>query len=549
MKDLAWLVSFYLTQFRNKMLNPTKENIIKSLLVLVFAAMFFPVVYQLFYFIFKHFYSVPIVGGLLVNKLLNTFFLTFSVMIILSAIIAAIPVLYLSHDMDFLFSSPLKTETIFSTQCVKITAGASWMIILMGIPIFGAYMSVLKITAAQYLFILLCHVPFFIILSSAGILVTVLLVRFFPAENVRNMAIALSGIFAVILIIYFRMLQPEKLTGAGIDKVSDFIKNLRTPDAMWMPHAYFVNIVHKVTAYGIWGGLSGFFYFMSASLLVLSSVIAVSKHLYFEGYGKKGARRKEKPLSLSYSYIKRFIFTAQSLKDGRYLLRDTSQWIQVVFLAGIVFIYLFNLYKLPAELFGLRDFIFFLNIGFIGMVLAAVGSRFVLPVISNEGKGFWIFKTAPVTMPRYVMYKFLVYCVPLILTGQFVAIISINILKPGEFINYLTMYSTFFITLVIASVGIGFGAYFANFNIKNPEDLITGVAGLAYMFLSFMYVALVLFIEAGIVKDYYMAQIVKAMVFEPSKYVFNYILIMVSALVISVPCLLSGMNKLKTMEN
>jgi ABC-2 type transport system permease protein len=419
----------------------------------------------------------------------------------------------------------------------------------MGIPIFGAYMSVLKITAAQYLFILLCHVPFFIILSSAGILVTVLLVRFFPAENVRNMAIALSGIFAVILIIYFRMLQPEKLTGAGIDQVSDFIKNLRTPDAMWMPHAYFVNIVHKVTAYGIFGGLSGFFYFMSASLLVLSSVIVVSKYLYFEGYGKKGARRKEKPLSLSYSYTKRFIFTAQSLKDARYLLRDTSQWIQVVFLAGIVFIYLFNLYKLPAELFGLRDFIFFLNIGFIGMVLAAVGSRFVLPVISTEGKGFWIFKTAPVTMPRYVMYKFLVYSVPLILTGQFVAIISINILKPGEFVNYLTMYSTFFITLVIASVGIGFGAYFADFNIKNPEDLITGVAGLAYMFLSFMYVAFVLFIEAGIVKDYYMAQIVKAMVFTPSKYVFNYILIMVSALVISVPCLLSGMNKLKTMEN
>ncbi len=549
MKDLAWLIRFYFTQFVNKLLHPTKENVIKNLLVLVFAAMFFPIVYQLFFFIFKHFYSVPIIGGLLVNKLISTFFLTFSVMIILSAIVAAIPVLYLSHDMDFLFSSPLKTETIFATQCVKVTFGASWMIILMGIPIFAAYMAVMKISLGVYFFILLSHIPFFISLASVGILATVLLVRFFPAENVRNMAIALSGIFAVVFIIYFRMLQPEKLTGAGVDQVSDFIKNLRTPDAWWMPHAYFVSIVKKAAMGGVYGGLYDFFYFLSSSLLILTSVITASKYLYFEGYGKKGARRKERPLSPDYKYIKHHMFTAQSLKDGKYLLRDTSQWIQVVFLAGIVFIYLFNLYKLPAELFGLKDFIFFLNIGFIGMVLAAVGSRFVLPVISTEGNGFWIFKTAPVTMARYVMYKFLVYSVPLILTGQLVAVISINILKPGQFVNYLTMYSTFFITLVIASVGIGFGAYFANFNIKNPEDLITGAAGLAYMFLSFMYVALVLFIEAGIVKDYYMAQLVRAQVFKPFSYMLNYALIMITALAISVPALLSGINKLKKMEN
>lgn len=549
MKDLGWLVSFYMTQFKNKLLNPSKESVIKNILVLLFAAMFFPIVYQLFYFIFKHFYSVPIIGGLLVNKLLSTFFLTFAVMILLSSIVAAIPILYLSHDMDFLFSSPLKTETIFSTQCVKIIMGASWMIMLMGIPIFGAYMSVLKITAAQYLFILLAHVPFFIILSSIGIMATVLLVRFFPAENVRNMAIALSGIFAVIFIIYFRMLQPEKLTGAGIDQVSDFIKNLRTPDAAWLPHSYLVNIARKITTDGVFGGLADFFYFLSTSLIVLASVIMASKYLYFEGYGKKGARRKEKPLSSNYSYKRHFIFVSQSLKDVKYLLRDTSQWIQVVFLAGIIFIYLFNLYKLPAELFGLRDFIFFLNIGFIGMVLAAVGSRFVLPVISTEGKGFWIFKTAPITMRRYVLYKFLVYSVPIIITGQIVALISINILKPGEFVNYLTLYSTFFITIVIASTGIGFGAYFADFNIKNPEDLITGVAGLAYMFLSFIYVAIVLVAEAGIVKDYYMAQIVKAMVFDPSKYMLNYVIIMGAALIISVPVLIAGINKLKKMEN
>jgi ABC-2 type transport system permease protein len=549
MRDLFWLVSFYLTRFKNRILNPGRETLIKNTLVLIFAAMFFPVIYQLFYFVFNHFYSVPIIGGLLINKLISTFFLTFSIMVILSSIVAAIPVLYLSHDMDFLFSSPIKADTIFSVQCVKIIAGASWMIILMGIPIFGAYMAVMKISLMQYFFILFCHVPFFIILSSAGIMATVILVRFFPAENVRNIAIALSGIFAVVFIIYFRMLQPEKLTGAGFDQVSDFIKNLRTPDAFWMPHAYFTAIVKKVTAGGIAEGLGPFLYFLSASLFTLAAVIQSSKYLYFEGYGKKGARKKEKPLSVNYRYTKHTAFTAQSLKDMKYLTRDTSQWIQVVFLAGIIFIYLFNLYKLPAELFGLRDFIFFLNIGFIGMVLAAVGSRFILPVISIEGKGFWIFKTAPVTMEKYVMRKFFTYSIPVVLTGQFVSVMSIMMLKPGLFVNYLTLYSTFCITVVIASAGTGLGAYFADFNIKNPEDLITGAAGLAYMFLTFIYVAIVLVLEAPVVKDYYMAALVKAKPFIPGDYMVNYILIFLLAAGISVPVLMAGIKKLKYMEN
>ncbi len=548
MRDNAWLNRFYFTQFINKLLNPTKEGLIKSFLVLLFAAGFFPIVYQLFFFIFKHFYSVPFIGGLLVSKLLYTFFLTFSVMIILSSVVSAIPILYLSRDMDFLFSSPIKVESVFASQALKIIAGASWMILLMSLPIFAAYAKVLKIGLDQYLFIIIAHVPFFIILACIGIVLTIVLVRYFPAENVRNIALALSGIFVVIFVIYFRMLQPEKLSGSSFVEVNSFIQNLRTPESPWLPHTQFVRLIEKISASGIYAGIGPFLYFLSASFIILALVLKASGSLYFEGYGRKGAYIKQKPLAEAYEYKKKLKFLSQMDKDFKYLVRDTSQWIQLVFLTGIVFIYLFNLYKLPSELYGLKDFIFFLNIGFIGMVLSAVGARFVLPVISTEGKGFWIFKTAPMSMEQFVMYKFIVYSLPLVITGQIVAFISVSMLKPGAFIDILTFFSTFFITIVISSVGIGFGAYFANFNIKNPEDLITGVAGLAYMFVSFLFVALVLFIEAGIVKDYYMSRLVKAYAFKPWSYTVNFLLIFLAAIIISSAAIWAGIRKLKRME-
>jgi ABC-2 type transport system permease protein len=548
MKDLAWLAGLYFTQFRNRLLNPTRESVLKTFLVLGFAAFFFPVVYQLFYFMFRHFYSAPVIGPLLVNKLISAFFMTFSIMVVLSSIVSAIPVLYFSRDMDFLFSSPVKTETIFTAQGAKITFAASWMVILMGVPIFAAYSVVLKSGIGQFLFVLASVAPFCVCLACLGIILTLILVRFFPAENVRNTALAVMGIFMAVMIAYFRMLQPEKLTGAGTDTVSVFLQGLRTPDSVLLPHTHLVNIVKSVTAGGVLQGLGPFLYYCAAAAAMLALAVYTARELYFRGYGSKGARRKEKPLPEDYEYEQQGAFTSQLLKDLKYLLRDTSQWIQVIFLFGLVFIYLFNLYKLPSELYGLRDFIYFLNIAFIGLIMSAIGARFVLPVISNEGKSFWMYRTAPVTMRQYVLRKALVYGLPLIAAGMCVALVSVYVLKPNAFVNGLTFFSVACVTVVIASVGTGFGAYFADFSIKNPEELVTGAAGLAYMFVSFIFTALVLVLESGAIRDYYMGRIVKANPFNPAEHWINFTLIGIMTAGISAAALWAGINKLNKME-
>ncbi|MCE5301394.1 MAG: hypothetical protein LLG37_11065 [Spirochaetia bacterium] len=548
MSDLFWLLNFHFTQFKNRLTNPTKETAVKNILIFIFAAMFFPIIYQLFFYIFNHFRSVPIIGGLLVNRLLYAFYMTFSIMTVLSAIVSAIPVLYLSRDMEFLFSSPVSIETIFTVQSAKITMAASWMIVLMAVPIFAAYTTVMKLSAGQYIFILLAHVPFFVILASIGIMLTLLLVRFFPAENVRNIAVAFSGIFVVAFIVYFRMLQPEKLTGASFTEVSQFFDALRAPESPFFPHTHFVNLVKAITASGVYAGLGTFFAQLAVAALASAATIRLSGRYYFEGYGRKNIYRKSKNRYVAAAYKQGTVYAAQTSKDFKYLTRDTSQWIQVVFLAGLVFIYLYNLYKMPAELFNLREFIYFLNIGFIGMVLSAVGARFILPVISNEGKGFWIFKTAPLTMRRYVWYKFLVYGAPVVVLGQVVAAVSIYILRPGTFINIVTIISTFVITLVITAVGTGFGALFANFNIKNPEELITGTAGLAFMFLTFLFVAVMLVIEAGMVREYFMASLVKASRFNAAQYAGRFCIILLIAAAISAGAMEAGIRKIEKAE-
>lgn len=548
MNKLNLLINFYFLQIKNNILQVNKEKIIKTTLFLFFAGFFFPVIYHLFFFIFKHFYTAQLIGPLLVRKLLYTFYMTFTVMIILSSIVASIPVLFFSREMDFLFSSPIKTETIFIIKYFKIIVDSCWMILLITIPIFAAYSRVLKIDIFQYFFIFISHIPFFVVCVSVGIFLTLLLIKYFPGQGIRNFVIAVYGIFLVAFFIYFRMLEPEKITGADYNQIMELVRNLKAPDNFFFPHTHLLKIINNVTYSGILSGILPFLLFATLSAVAFILVVYIAKLLYFEGFSKKEIFKKEKKLEKVFAIKKTEEFLTLLKKDIKYIIRDTTQWIQLVFLFGIIFLYLFNIYKLPADLFNLREVIYFLNIGFIGLVMSAVGARLILPVISMEGKSFWIVKTLPLTIKKYIFYKLLIYTIFIVSTGLLISILSLNLLKTDKIINFITVFSTVLITSVIAGCGIGLGAVFADFKIKNPEDLITGIAGLFYMFITFLFIALLLFLEAGPVKDYYLSKILKFKEFNIAKYFINFILIIIIAFLTVGISVWAGIKRLEKLE-
>jgi len=548
MKEIILLSDLYFKQLKNNLSQINKEKVIKFLLFLFFSVIFFPLVYYLFFFIFKHFYTAQIIGPLLLKKLLYTFYMTFTVMIILSSIVAAIPVLYFSKEMDFLFSCPIKIESIFFIKYIKVIIDACWMIFMLIIPIFIAYSRVIKIDFFQYIFIVLSHIPFFIICVSVGLFLTIVLIKYFPGEGVRNVVVAIYGIFLVFFIIYFRMLQPEKITGASANEIMEFVRYLKTPDSIFFPHSHIMKIINNISYSGILAGISPFILFLSISIIFFAIIILIAKFWYFDGFAKKGVYNKRKIFIKSYELKKTSIFMAQLKKDIKYFVRDTTQWIQIVFLFGIVFIYLFNIFKLPVDLYNLREFIYFLNIGFIGLVMSAVGARLILPVISIEGRGFWIYKIIPDTIKNYILYKIIIYGSFLVGLGILVAIISLGMLKTSLFINIITIFSTFLINFVIVGTGIGLGAYFADFKIKNPEDLITGLPGLFYMLITFLFVGLLLVVEAGVVKDYYFTRLVKVKEFHIINYLPNFILISLVAFFLFFSSLFIGIKRLEKLE-
>src|SRR5690606_12402917 len=96
------------------------------------------------------------------------------------------------------------------------------------------------------------------------------------------------------------------------------------------------------------------------------------------------------------------------IKDFRLFWRDPVQWSQFIIFFGIMAVYVASLRNRTgiqsSEAF--RNWVVCLNIGACTLILATLTSRFVFPLISLEGRRFWIIGLAPLTYHTLIQQKF-----------------------------------------------------------------------------------------------------------------------------------------------
>src|SRR3989440_12066832 len=85
------------------------------------------------------------------------------------------------------------------------------------------------------------------------------------------------------------------------------------------------------------------------------------------------------------------------LKELRLFFRDTTQWSQLLLLAVLVGVYVFNIKFLPLKgdgmTFFLRNVVPFLNLVLAGFVLASIAAPFIFPGVRLEGRALWLLRS------------------------------------------------------------------------------------------------------------------------------------------------------------
>jgi ABC-2 type transport system permease protein len=246
----------------------------------------------------------------------------------------------------------------------------------------------------------------------------------------------------------------------------------------------------------------------------------VAGAIYFNGFSKsQEAKRRRKGSNIFLGIIKR-LFTGPlgddvaSVvdKDIRTFFRDNSQWSQLLLLGALVIVYLYNFSVLPLDMSPMRveflqNEIAFLNMGLAGFVLSAVAVRFIFPAVSSEGGAFWIIRTSPLSLKRFLWGKFAFYVVPMLLLGEVLIVITNYLLDVSRFMMILSSTTMFLAVFGIVALGVGFGALYPNFKHQNIAQVATGFGGVMYMITAAIFIALIIVLEAGPVYLIFMAEL------------------------------------------
>jgi ABC-2 type transport system permease protein len=244
-----------------------------------------------------------------------------------------------------------------------------------------------------------------------------------------------------------------------------------------------------------------------AAMVVLTAGILVHKRLFRLGYSKaqEGAARKvRRPMrGAAAGMLRALPITKREflLKDMRLFFRDNSQWSQLILLAVLLLIYLFNISALPIHSgeripFSLVTIISFLNLGLAGFVLAAVAARFIFPGVSLEGRQMWLLRSSPLDPTAMLWSKYWFGTAPLLVLALVITILTNTLLKVSPFMMAVSVGTILLYTLAVSALALSFGVFYPQFGTENAAQIPTSFGGVVYMMASLCLLAIVIMIEA-----------------------------------------------------
>jgi ABC-2 type transport system permease protein len=484
----------------------------RFLLIAFIGLLFWVAVFGIGFRVLRYFRSVDEIGNLMAGKVLGVILLAFLSILLLSNIITALSTFFLAKDLDLLVAAPVGGVRLYLAKLAETVVHSSWMVALLALPIFTAYGIVYGGGLLFPFVALAAFIPYLILPAVAGTALTLVLVNVFPARRTRELLGLIATGAVVIAVVSLRFLRPEQLAQPeGFRNLVDYLAVLRTPTSPFLPSEWTASMVMNWLlrvadpwpVVKLWGA--------AAMAVVLGALL--HRRLYFLGFSKaqEGAERKvRRPLRGPLSRLLRSQPASRRefiLKDLRLFFRDNTQWSQLILLAVLLMVYLFNIKALPLYSgervpFRLVTLISFLNLGLAGFVLAAVAARFVFPAISLEGRQMWLLRSSPLDPRAMLWSKYWLGTVPLLVLALMITVFTNWLLHTSGFMMVVAVSTIVLYTLAASALALSFGALYPQFGAENAAQIPTSFGGLVYMMSSLSLLALIIMIEAGPVTTY-----------------------------------------------
>jgi len=522
MTEILTLLKPRFWSFKNGRSSKSAENQrIKAVLFGAVGLAFWVGIFAVFYRVLIYFQGVEDFGDILARKLMSMVLLTLFAMLIFSSIITSLTKLYISRDLVLVHSMPVAKEKVFLARWIESTIDSSWMVIVYSLPVFLSYGIVYGAGVFFYATVGMTILPLCMIASGISALAVVLIAVVLPAGRLRTVFVFLGLALFLILIVAFRLMRPERLVNPDtFASLVLYFKSLETPGSPFLPTTWVFDSIQAALTGVMGSALFDLALTWSFTITLIFTIAWVSGRFYFSGYSKAqttperlfpARNQRGRGSTLILGFLSGPV-RAFAVKEVRTFFRDQTQWPQIFLIIALIIVYLYNfsvlpLAKSPIRTIYLQNLFSFLNMGLAAFVLTAVAARFVYPAVSIEGDAFWIVKSSPIQIRKFLWIKFFVYYIPLLLLAEILIVLSNILLHVTPFMMWLSVATIFFMVPGIVAMGVGFGAAYPDFKSENPAQSVTSFGGLLFMILCAGFIGVIIILEAGPVYSVFMADI------------------------------------------
>ncbi len=484
----------------------------RALLLSLIALVFWAAVFGIAYRVLRYFRSVEDIGNLMAGKVLGIILLAFLSILLLSNIITALSTFFLAKDLDLLVAAPVGRVRFYVAKLAETGVHSSWMVALLALPIFTAYGMVYQGGFLFPLVALAAFIPYLVLPAVVGIGITLVLVNIFPARRTRELLGLIASGAVVVVLVILRFLRPEQLARPeGFKDLVDYLAVLRAPTSPLLPSEWTASIIMNwlLQVADPWPIAK----LWAAAPIAIALGALLHRRLYHLGFSKaqEGAERKiRRPMRGPVAGLLSSVSPSKRefiLKDLRLFFRDNTQWTQLILLAVLLLVYLFNIKSLPLHSgervpFRLITMVSFLNLGLAGFVLAAVAARFIFPGVSLEGRQMWLLRSSPLDPGAMLWSKYWIGTVPLLLLALVITVFTNWLLHASAFMMAVAVGTIVLYTLAASALALSFGALYPQFGTENAAQIPTSFGGLVYMMSSLSLLAAVIMLEASPVMTY-----------------------------------------------
>jgi ABC-2 type transport system permease protein len=451
-------------------------------------------------------------AGQLIEMLVGLLFFSLGALLIFSGGLILHGSLFNTAETAFLLSKPVSADQVFAYKFQGAIAFSSWAFLLLGGPILIAYAIVAECAWYFYLLLPVFFLGFVLLPGSVGAIACLLLVNYVPQR--RKTVLVLLIVLLVVVTVWwsYSVIQENRRIARSTEPFTEaanqFLNRLSFARSLWLPSAWVARGLMACAR----GDLSNTGYYLSliwSNGLMLYLVAAwCAGRLYRRGYNRLatgGDLRRKHGGAWMDRLLSGLLFAVHPgtrlliLKDFRTFRRDPQQYGQVLVFTGLLVLYFTNIRRLFLTDMGWpnQNGISFLNLCAIAMLLSAYTGRFIYPLLSLEGRKFWILGLLPLERDRLLWGKFVFSLTGgLLLSGSLVVLSDIMLEMP---IDLVLLH---FVTIAVLAAGlsglaVGIGALMPNFRESDPSKIAVGFGGTVNLILGLAFLLVVVAVMAG----------------------------------------------------